>query len=259
MDPRTSVFLTPDRFADKYCHLSPYQYAANNPINLIDINGDSLWITHRIGFLGLWGKEETLLYKNGNLYNRNGSDYEGYINGFMLRTVAALDEIRCGNDGRDLINQVQSSDKNVTISRGSNSYSFENVINATNGVGSNGSIKWAPLNKFGGPNAAGNSKRPSYIGLAHELAHALDGAKGTMNGGLWFSMSNGSNVFNLEQYATHWENKIRAENELPLRTHYQPGYSESSILINGTQSRFFNNYDYISNSIKPNYIKIIIK
>ena len=41
-DPRTSVFLGVDRFAEKYASLTPYHYAANNPIMFIDINGDSL-------------------------------------------------------------------------------------------------------------------------------------------------------------------------------------------------------------------------
>jgi RHS repeat-associated protein len=31
-----------DRFAEKYLNFTPYQYAANNPIRFIDINGDSI-------------------------------------------------------------------------------------------------------------------------------------------------------------------------------------------------------------------------
>jgi RHS repeat-associated protein len=38
-------FMTLDRFAEKYFDLSPYQYAANNPISNIDVNGDSIWYT----------------------------------------------------------------------------------------------------------------------------------------------------------------------------------------------------------------------
>jgi RHS repeat-associated protein len=41
-DPRTSIFLSVDRFAEKYAGLTPYQYGANNPLTYIDINGDSL-------------------------------------------------------------------------------------------------------------------------------------------------------------------------------------------------------------------------
>jgi len=41
-DPAIGRFLSPDRFAEKYPSLSPYQYAANNPLKFIDVNGDSI-------------------------------------------------------------------------------------------------------------------------------------------------------------------------------------------------------------------------
>ena len=44
-DAQLGRFFTQDRFADKYHTMSPYQYAANNPISNIDVNGDSTWTT----------------------------------------------------------------------------------------------------------------------------------------------------------------------------------------------------------------------
>ncbi len=41
-DPALGRFMTQDRFAEKYYDISQYQYAANNPILYIDVNGDSL-------------------------------------------------------------------------------------------------------------------------------------------------------------------------------------------------------------------------
>ncbi|HCC70833.1 MAG TPA: hypothetical protein DEQ09_06750 [Bacteroidales bacterium] len=35
-------FHSQDRFAEKYLHFTPYQYAANNPVLFIDVNGDSI-------------------------------------------------------------------------------------------------------------------------------------------------------------------------------------------------------------------------
>jgi hypothetical protein len=43
-DPSLGRFFTQDRFAEKYMSLSPYQYAANNPVLYIDVNGDSIFI-----------------------------------------------------------------------------------------------------------------------------------------------------------------------------------------------------------------------
>ena len=40
-------WFSPDPFAEKYYHLSPYSYATNNPINFIDIRGDSAWSVKR--------------------------------------------------------------------------------------------------------------------------------------------------------------------------------------------------------------------
>ena len=44
-DAQVGRFFTQDRFADKYHTMSPYQYAANDPIRNIDVNGDSVWTT----------------------------------------------------------------------------------------------------------------------------------------------------------------------------------------------------------------------
>jgi uncharacterized protein RhaS with RHS repeats len=44
-DAQIGRFHTQDRFADKYYTLNPYQYAANDPIKFIDVNGDSIWYT----------------------------------------------------------------------------------------------------------------------------------------------------------------------------------------------------------------------
>jgi RHS repeat-associated protein len=41
-DPQIGRFFTHDRFSEKYYSLTPYQFAANNPLLYIDKNGDSL-------------------------------------------------------------------------------------------------------------------------------------------------------------------------------------------------------------------------
>jgi RHS repeat-associated protein len=40
-------FHTQDAFSEKYLDFSPYQYAMNNPLKFIDINGDSAWSVKR--------------------------------------------------------------------------------------------------------------------------------------------------------------------------------------------------------------------
>ncbi|MDD5695410.1 MAG: DUF6443 domain-containing protein [Bacteroidales bacterium] len=86
-DPQLGRFHTQDRFAEKYLDFSPYQYAANNPILYIDVNGDSINVAeeHREALnkdlTNAFGdKASNFSYdKNGNLvYNGNGKkDFKG--------------------------------------------------------------------------------------------------------------------------------------------------------------------------------------
>jgi RHS repeat-associated protein len=45
--PAYGRFTSTDRFKEKYPSLSPYQYAANNPLTNIDVNGDSVVVIFR--------------------------------------------------------------------------------------------------------------------------------------------------------------------------------------------------------------------
>ena len=40
----TNRFTSIDRFCEKYPWQSPYVFAANNPVNYVDVNGDSIWV-----------------------------------------------------------------------------------------------------------------------------------------------------------------------------------------------------------------------
>ncbi|WP_455963819.1 RHS repeat-associated core domain-containing protein, partial [Bacteroides bouchesdurhonensis] len=44
-DAAIGRFMKVDRYSEKYLSLSPYQYGANNPVNNIEVNGDSIWYT----------------------------------------------------------------------------------------------------------------------------------------------------------------------------------------------------------------------
>ncbi|HEX4949460.1 MAG TPA: M91 family zinc metallopeptidase [Blastocatellia bacterium] len=91
----------------------------------------------------------------------------------------------------------------------------ENEVNASNGTGSVTALTWNPnsMSTPGGP-------RPPFIGLAHELIHALYSLKGE---GYTATMEEELRTVGLEPYVDAreiTENKIRAEHNIPLRTSY---------------------------------------
>lgn len=210
-DPVIARFGTVDRFAEKYYGLTPYQYAANNPILNIDVNGDSIYIFH---------KKETIVYHEGKLYNKDGTDYKGVaynkkgnLTGFVKQAKEALDAIRTGGDvGKELVNYFQSHDyRDIRIEKAaSNSENW-------------GKISWNPTERQ--PNILnqdGSHGRDPFIGLAHEMGHTWDrNENGQANtGNTWYKAANGKNVSISEKIATWWENRIRTENNFALREFY---------------------------------------
>lgn len=144
--------------------LTPYQYGANNPILMIDINGDSIYIYN--------GKEK-ILYHNGSLYwagtgqkyNGNAINKKGNLTGFVSDTKNALDAIRTGGQsGQELIDYIQNGTyKDVGIQYGQSNQERSGLIDF------NPSERQSDV-----PNQDGTYGRDSYIGLAHELGHSWD-------------------------------------------------------------------------------------
>ena len=270
-DPQLGRFHTQDRFAEKYIDFSPYQYGANNPVRFIDINGDSLWISYR-------GND--ILYENGNLSNKDGTTYTGKgvktdkngnttIKGFLKHTVNALGSMSSTQVGSGLLTELQGSDNNFTIERGSSNTfiadnttaSFANIPElqaVSNSMGSNGSggtIKFNPRSSSSGFNTAGNTSRPAYVGLAHELFHGQDANRGT----LYYGSNYTNPITGVSYQATYqglekseWravynENILRKQAGLPLRTHYGLQQSPGGMMPTGPRLLDSKNilYNYI--------------
>ena len=227
MNPKTSLWYGVDRFAEKYPQLSAYNICANNPMNTIDFHGDSITtvlITN--GTAGI----ERIKYsysagENGEygFRNSNGELYSGTDN-FINSLTSALNELRTGGDvGNALVSELINSTNSVEIAQ-----------RKQNGADINGTyILWNPNLTTGGLNEYGTEYRPAYIGLGHEMAHIQDTWRGTIDQSTWVTV-NGINIPNSEKYSTHIENQLRAEHNIPLRTHY--GIDASSGQRKGLES-----------------------
>ena len=80
-------------------------------------------------------------------------------------------------------------------------------------------IHWNPFNNEGGISEYGTD-RPPYIGLSHELGHFDDYISGNTNTDPWCYASNGEVASWSEIHACYIENRIRLENNIPVRTFY---------------------------------------
>jgi RHS repeat-associated protein len=239
-DAHIGRFHIQDRFAEKYLNFTPYQYGANSPTNFIDINGDSLWIRHR---------SNLIRYENGKLYNKDGTAYSGKVKGYLKTVVSSLDKINSKTEGREMLAAIESSKYSVTIANEPNQGNGylpkedengnPNFVAAVNGVGVGGTINFTGLNT----DDAGNS-RPNFIGLAHELGHALNGVRGDTPKEFWFQVGDRS-FYHADVFAVHAENMVRAEHGIQLREFYINGNEKTRTLIRGTsKSLHYHNFDY---------------
>lgn len=250
-DPQIGRFHTQDRFAEKYLDLTPYQYAANNPILFVDVNGDSIWVNSG-GQSYYYGYTEQYGY---GMYDKSGQLYLG--NDKTLNAVnGALAKLSLGKEGKALVDDLAGSSQNIDfkITSGKNQAVF---------AGKSMSVEWNPNSTALIPTQKGGQVSESYISLGHEMAHVQDALNKTFNGNPWQTITDENtgksyDIPNAEVYSTHVENKLRAENGLPLRTYYGAytdgsGISQTRLLKGNTslyvQLNGSTNYQKVTNKL----------
>ena len=233
-EPRLSLWMSVDRFAENYPNIASYCFSANNPLHIVDENGDSIQIREFGQETKMWNVYNYDV-ESGSFKDANGTKYSG-TNENIARTTSALNVLRSKKAGNDLVTKLSQSSKKVII------LAQEGTSNGE-GEGSQGYdsyVKWDPTKDaaFGGG---------SFVALGHELAHSLDRLSGTMDNTEWYSDQlpdgNVKSVPNAEKYSTHYENLIRAEHNLGLRTHYsidEHGNPSGGVIIQSNKSLYFN-------------------
>ena len=233
-EPRLSLWMSVDRFAENYPNIASYCFSANNPLHIVDENGDSIQIREFGQETKMWNVYNYDV-ESGSFKDANGTKYSG-TNENIARTTSALNVLRSKKAGNDLVTKLSQSSKKVII------LAQEGTSNGE-GEGSQGYdsyVKWDPTKDaaFGGG---------SFVALGHELAHSLDRLSGTMDNTEWYSDQlpdgNVKSVPNAEKYSTHYENLIRAEHNLGLRTHYsidEYGNPSGGVIIQSNKSLYFN-------------------
>ena len=261
-DAAIGRFNKVDRFAEKYYSKSPYGFSANNPIRLIEVQGDSLWIS--------FGKsnENKVLYQDGNLLNSDGTAYTGdgvkikkdgsvkIKNSFLKKTVKALNAIGGTDTGGDMLADLQGSDFNFTVNdakfnpkdAGHNMFLADNTVNAHfwegmatgqgyfTDIGSGGNIYWNASDPAYGTltEVGGNRRFRPTTNLAHELVHGWDANTGNLDG----RPGTPGGLSRKEYRASYYENQIRGQLGTPLRSIYR--YQGNNYnLLNNNQPIFY--------------------
>ena len=202
--------------SDKYPSLSPYVYCADNPIKLVDPNGEDVWIVGEDG--------QRYQYKNdGLLYCSNGDVYQG-SDAFARSAQSSLKELQSQSPTAKKIlgGFVENTSNNIEIKpkpkEGVVGYEPGGSITIKYGNGetrttTSGTIYWNPQGESI-PTVDGMQQNGT-IDLIHEFVHASDKVKNSK-----LNSKSHRGIEYKEWTATYYENVVRGEMNMPLRDHY---------------------------------------
>ena len=214
--------MSVDPQAAKYPSLSPYVYCADNPVKLVDPNGEEIVI------IGKDGSATT--YTQGMEYSGNDR--------FTKKTIRALNKLYDGESktGRSMVDQLVKSNnkfkiqKQDTKKKTNSDFTPDNYMGAQIGVkhyaekmkelginyegniGAGGTINWNS-SSCRVMTSKGLRNNP-FFGLVHELSHALDADNGIMD----YTEVAGMEINEWQACAN--TNIIRKEFGKPLQTYY---------------------------------------
>ena len=198
-DAALGRFTTNDRFAEKYYSMSPYQYGANNPVNNIDVNGDTIVVN-----------------PNPNGLIDNVRMFFGFDTKYQKDVKADLQQLK--KDDKEIGEMIIELEKSKNVhsitrtKRGkSNSSGFDRE-KAKKDIPQGSIINYDPDVKT---DINGNHRTPR-IGLSHELQHSSDVDKGIMS---YENIGNGIPMREIR--AINTENKIRKRTGDAKRTEYR--------------------------------------
>ena len=149
-------WTTMDPLAERTPEVSPYIYCKDNPVNAIDLNGDTIWINY---------EDHRYLYDNRNLsLNRKVNNVNSNI-GFLFTAQNALNMISETDSGNDLLSDLSNSKNNINInetikgsyfipkSRNKASLLIQQPKNSDfiKYAGTGGNVYWNPNSTIGGP------------------------------------------------------------------------------------------------------------
>ena len=201
-DPVYGRFASIDPLCEKYPNLSPYAYCGNDPVNAIDVDGDSIVVitSHCNKYLYEYVSNSNFELTENTKSNITSADSD------MAIFSQAIDNLRSTPEGDKLVKELAEHEKTVTIFMIHRNNIFSNKEDSYDDLGKIGSgIIW-------NPESPSIENGTPYVSLAHEMVHARDRLNGTMNEEVWKYVETDMGlvpVLKCEKKAMEIENIIR--------------------------------------------------
>ncbi|MDH6309444.1 RHS repeat-associated protein [Dysgonomonas sp. PFB1-18] len=266
MEPATGRFTTVDPLAEKYYSISPYAYVANNPLKFIDPTGMWIYVYHG---------GQSYKYEDGQLYQYEKGKYNEYtvLPGSVLEGIlnGLNDLFSNSRTGAWLVNYFSNDKRDISIKSLSRIEAQNMKLDYKNQIDMTNNIIYLKDDLSGSeiPTENGIQMSPFWLDIGHELGHGVDLSIRGLSKAMepWKMIGDdGRQIPNTETISTHYENFIRAEANLPLRTHYDKTkigggyiivpYAPSWILDSSGKGRYSGvQYRQKLNITIPEYIK----
>ena len=220
-----SIWLSVDPMSGKYPSLSPYVYCADNPIKLVDPNGEEIVIEWK-GSQYRYEKDGTLTHIKGTALN------ERQQNRFINKAKKSLDKLNKTTEGNRMISDLQGSGTKYTIKAGLSGYEKKEANTITwNSNGTRLPVEGTPFGEY----------NPT-CDLAHELSHAFDDNNNWTDFTLvGRDLTSDIKIRKNEWIACYRENLVRKELGFGYRTHYKSGITNDGHFQGGEGPSLLNN------------------
>ena len=239
-DPRIGNWLSIDPLFGKYPAFSPYSFAADNPILFVDRDGREIWISFQDNRVkGADGKPflQKVQYKNGELYNADGSKYtrsnsyliavKNHLNGIKEShpdNTKMISELETSRDKHEIANSAERvKERGIQFSKNLGEANYDIGMEVKYDANykvvetfENNTITYLPDPYTVDDNDPTGD--PTGL-LAHELKHAYDKQTGKMKSLKAMGYTKNGVAYS-EVSAVAAENKVRNSKHKPLRTNY---------------------------------------
>lgn len=227
-DPAVGRFFNIDNYAEKFSDVTPYQYAANNPVYFIDVNGDYIYIMD---------KGTRYKFDSGKLFAKddegNWAEHTPEAGSFLeqvymeLKSMYEFSTDGAGNSfGESFLNRFNNEKYNVTFHNSSEKHIAKRYKDSTQHVGDSSdgnSIIYLNIKEKMEICTSYNLFSPTDLAfiIIHELGHSLSFQYGIkQRSDTWIALPGNIKISKDEIFGMYIENQLRMEFKQPLRINY---------------------------------------